>query len=227
MRLKSLLRCRPSPALAISLVALFVSLGGASYAAIRIPNNSVGTAQLRHGAVTNSKIRAEAVTFGKIRPNAVGRVRANLTQIQARVSQSCATGTAIGALSQQGMPTCNNTLPPQRGTSDTSETVGATATTLNSMSLASGSWLAFANPSVTVSNVTGNVTVTVTCRLAVGSNTQDRSVTIPGGITVSIPLQLAGGSGTASVSCQHSGGGTAPVVHVTSALDALQTGGNS
>jgi hypothetical protein len=50
----------PSPALIISLIALFVALGGTSYAAIAIhlPKNSVGTAQIKNGAVTAKKINA-------------------------------------------------------------------------------------------------------------------------------------------------------------------------
>jgi hypothetical protein len=36
--------------------ALFVALGGVSYAAIRLPPGSVGTRQIRDGAVTRSKI---------------------------------------------------------------------------------------------------------------------------------------------------------------------------
>jgi hypothetical protein len=47
---------RPSPALVVSCVALVVALGGTSYAAFRLPTNSVGTAQLRRGAVTKVKI---------------------------------------------------------------------------------------------------------------------------------------------------------------------------
>ena len=52
-------RIRPSPALVISLIALFVALGGTSYAAITsLPANSVGTKQLKNGAVTAAKINA-------------------------------------------------------------------------------------------------------------------------------------------------------------------------
>lgn len=40
----------------VSLVALFVALGGTTYAAVSLPRNSVGTAQLRNGAVTKQKI---------------------------------------------------------------------------------------------------------------------------------------------------------------------------
>jgi hypothetical protein len=40
----------------IATLALFVSLGGASYAATTLPRSSVGTAQLRSGSVTGSKL---------------------------------------------------------------------------------------------------------------------------------------------------------------------------
>jgi len=56
----------PSPALIVSLIALFVALGGTSYAAIQLPKNSVGTKQLKKSAVTGVKIKAGAVTATKI-----------------------------------------------------------------------------------------------------------------------------------------------------------------
>jgi hypothetical protein len=46
----------PSPALVISLIALFVALGGTTYAATSLPRNSVGTAQLKNKAVTSAKL---------------------------------------------------------------------------------------------------------------------------------------------------------------------------
>lgn len=54
-----------SPALVISLVALFVALGGGAYAALGA--NSVGHRQLKAGAVTTAKIRNGAVSGAKIR----------------------------------------------------------------------------------------------------------------------------------------------------------------
>jgi hypothetical protein len=47
---------------AIALVALFVALGGTSYAAIKLPANSVGTKQLRANAVTGAKVRDHSLT---------------------------------------------------------------------------------------------------------------------------------------------------------------------
>ncbi|MFM8562007.1 MAG: hypothetical protein ACKOB9_07915 [Solirubrobacterales bacterium] len=46
-----------TPSLVISMIALFVALGGASYAAIRIPKNSVGTSQLKKNAVNSTKVK--------------------------------------------------------------------------------------------------------------------------------------------------------------------------
>jgi hypothetical protein len=37
---------RPSPAMVVACMALLISLGGVSYAAIKLPANSVGTKQL-------------------------------------------------------------------------------------------------------------------------------------------------------------------------------------
>ena len=41
---------------ALALVALFVALGGTSYAAFGVPTNSVGTAQIRNAAITSAKL---------------------------------------------------------------------------------------------------------------------------------------------------------------------------
>lgn len=60
------LKRRPSPAMVVAMVALFVSLGGTGYAATKI-----GTKQLKNRAVTSSKIRNGAVTTAKIRDAAV------------------------------------------------------------------------------------------------------------------------------------------------------------
>ncbi len=60
----------PSPALIISLIALFAALGGTSYAALA--NGSVGTAQLKNKAVTNAKLAPLSVGYAKIINGAVG-----------------------------------------------------------------------------------------------------------------------------------------------------------
>jgi hypothetical protein len=66
---------RPSPALIVSLIALFLAAGGTTYA-LTLPPGSVGPAQLRlgavvssrlyPGAVANSRMGSGAVTFSKL-----------------------------------------------------------------------------------------------------------------------------------------------------------------
>jgi hypothetical protein len=65
------LRSRLSFANVVSCLALFVALGGSTYAAISLPKKSVGTKQLKKNAVTKAKIKKNAITTAKIRANAV------------------------------------------------------------------------------------------------------------------------------------------------------------
>jgi hypothetical protein len=55
----------------IALLALFVALGGTTYAATALPKNSVGAKQLKKNAVTNPKIRKGAVTGAKVANNSI------------------------------------------------------------------------------------------------------------------------------------------------------------
>jgi hypothetical protein len=64
----SRLRVHVSLSNALSVLALFVALGGTAYATGVLPPNSVGTAQLKAGAVTGAKMKdgtLKAVDFGK------------------------------------------------------------------------------------------------------------------------------------------------------------------
>lgn len=54
----------------IATMALFVALGGAAVAA-GLPKNSVGSKQIKRGAVTAAKIRRQAVTSAKLAPKSV------------------------------------------------------------------------------------------------------------------------------------------------------------
>jgi hypothetical protein len=65
---------RPSPALIIALIALMVSLGGTGYAAFTLPRNSVGTKQLKDGAVTAAKVKRHSLTAAQINVKKLGTV---------------------------------------------------------------------------------------------------------------------------------------------------------
>ena len=221
------LRRRPSPAIVISCVALFMSLGGVGYAATQLPHNSVGSWQLRNGAVT----------YQKIQPGAVGNVRANVRQLQERIWKVCGTNQVMFGANQNGDPKCTNSMPGAVGTTSNSAAVpSGAATSIASASLTSGTdYLGLANPTVTVtpaSGVTHSQTASVTCTLTVGGNTSSRTITVttpngtdPGG--GAIPLQLTGTGGTIGVSCSSKPVGlgateAAPSVSVTSAVNAVQ-----
>lgn len=222
------LRRRPSPAIVISSVALFMSLGGVGYAATQLPANSVGSSQLQNGAVS----------YAKIQPGAVGNVRANVRQLQERIWKVCGQNQVMFGANQNGDPKCFNNMPPEVGTTSNTATVPTTgaATSIASANLSSGNhYLGLANPTVTVTpaaKAANAQTVSVTCTLTVGGNTSSRTITVKTPTatdagSAALPLQLAGTGGTVAVSCTSkpvglATGETAPTVSVTSAVNAIQ-----
>ena len=251
MRLRSILSHRPSAAIGISCAALFLSLGGVGYAAVSIPNNSVGQNQLKNDSVSyqkivpssvgnvrlanngvsNSKLANSSVSYQKIKPGSVGTVRADLNQLQARLKTTCAAGSAVGAVDSKGTVTCNGTLPAQVGTTNSTAAVTGTPAAVSSATLPAGpSYLAFANPMAVVTSGATPQRVTFACTLTVGSSTESRYAvvrtdgTAGNTSTTSIPLQAAGGSGASSVTCDASvaGGGTLPTINATATINALQ-----
>lgn len=59
----------------IALLALFIALGGTSYAATSLPARSVGPAQLKPGAVTTKAIKKHAVTTSKLSSAAIAALK--------------------------------------------------------------------------------------------------------------------------------------------------------
>jgi hypothetical protein len=68
---------------AIGYLALFVALGGASYAVVSPPAGSVGTRQLRDRAVTAKKLANGAVTPAKLDPGKIAGTIRNWAQVAA------------------------------------------------------------------------------------------------------------------------------------------------
>ncbi|HET6547280.1 MAG TPA: hypothetical protein VFG79_02405 [Solirubrobacter sp.] len=56
-----------------SVTALFVALGGTSYAAVTLPRDSVGSEQIKYHGIANTDIEPNAVRAWQIRKDAVGR----------------------------------------------------------------------------------------------------------------------------------------------------------
>jgi hypothetical protein len=74
-RLLALARARLTYANVTATLALFVALGGTTYAAAKLPRNSVGTAQLRPGAVHSTDIADRTVRVQDIAVSARGSLR--------------------------------------------------------------------------------------------------------------------------------------------------------
>jgi hypothetical protein len=66
---------RPSPAMLVALAALFVALGGTSYAALQLPKGSVGTSQLKRNAVTSPKVKPGSLLLSDFKRAERSRLR--------------------------------------------------------------------------------------------------------------------------------------------------------
>jgi hypothetical protein len=238
---------RPSAPLAVSFLALFVALGGASYAAIHLPPRSVGNAQLQNFSVGNAKLKQFSVGTGKIIPGAVGAPQVNSTQVQLRVSGPCTDG-AMQSIAQSGNVTCTPVLPNEHGSNSAAMTIATSATQVASQSLSSGSsYLVLAYPHAVISGQAGQH-VEVDCTLSVpagsgtpppanpttttrslavdlGSTTQSEAGTIP----LVLPVASSNGSQSATVSCTDTSTPSTPVPTVTvdTTISAIQTASNS
>ena len=66
---------KPSPAMLVALLALFVALGGSSYAALTLPRGSVGGKQLKKNAVTSPKVKRGSLLLSDFRASQRSRLR--------------------------------------------------------------------------------------------------------------------------------------------------------
>jgi hypothetical protein len=236
----------PSAPLAVSLLALFVALGGVSWAAIHLPPNSVGNAQLQPLSVGNAKLRPFSVGAKKIIPGSVGARQVDSSQVQLRVAGPCTDG-AMQSIAGSGDVTCTPVLPNEYGSNPAATALAATPTKVASQSLAAGSsYLVLAYPHAVISGAPGQH-VEVDCTLSVstgagtpppanptttmkslavdlGSNRQSQAGTIP----LVLPVASSTTSQPATVSCtDQSPTPPAPAVTVDTTITAIQTASNS
>lgn len=140
-------RIKPSPAMAVALLALFISLAGGAYAATSLPRNSVGTAQLRDQAVTVHKLAFDsvgtrrifnhAVTNAKIADNAVGTFKIRESAIgPRRLQDNAVTSAKVMDGSLQASDFASGQLPPSA--SFDFETGGTTIPTGSTVALPNG-----------------------------------------------------------------------------------------
>jgi hypothetical protein len=244
MSLRVLARRRPSAALVVSFLALFVALGGAGWAALRIPPKSVGTVQLQNFSVGNAKLKPNSVGPGKIIAGAVGARQVNSSQVQLRVTGPCTVG-AIQSIAVSGNVTCTQVLPNEYGTTASTTPVGTgTASTLVAMEQLAGSpggsnYLVLGNIHWTVSGTpTGPQSVRLECTLQVESAATsgesiaelDTSQTAQAGtIPMVLPASILATHGMAVIACGFTATPATPAPNVTAVatINAIQTASNS
>jgi hypothetical protein len=153
---------RPSPALGVALLALFLVLGGTGGAAVNAapPKNSVGTAQLKNNAVTSAKIKNSAVAAAKIASNAVSGAKiAGNAVTSAKVQDGSLTAADLGS----------GVLPPSDAFAAFANgpvNVPVSQATIASLAIpAAGNYVIFAKASVTAL-----LAGSVSCRLEAGAN---------------------------------------------------------
>jgi len=242
-----LLRRRPSAAMGVAVVALFLAIGGVGYAAVAIPANSISNAMLKNNSVGNIKLRSNSVSYQKIAPGSVGTARIDQKEVQESINGTCTSGgQAITSIAEKGTVTCGATLPSEYDSGSGASvplTSSTTAATLASYSLAGGTpYLVQAAPYVKVTpDSTGTLSepVTVSCTLAAGTSTaatQTRDVTlnaVQGGAVqyASIPLEVtepsSANSTTADVTCTETSTVGTPTVAAQATVYAVQTAANT
>lgn len=90
----------PSPAMAVALLALFVALGGAAYAAVvvtgkQVRNGSLTGVDFKKRSLHGSKLRADSIGGGSIKESTLGPVQALAHQAVVAGSGALARGRGV------------------------------------------------------------------------------------------------------------------------------------
>jgi len=94
--MKRLLRRRPSPAMLVALLALFVAMGGSSYAAVKISardiqRGAVGTRAVANGAIRSADIRNATITGVDVKDDSLTNADIDNTKLSALTAKSADT----------------------------------------------------------------------------------------------------------------------------------------
>jgi hypothetical protein len=93
-------------------VAVFLALGGASSAALKLPKNSVGSKQLKKNSVVTAKVKKEAITAAKVKKGTLTGTQINSSTLgtvpTAQTANSIAPPEGWHMLGAAGEPTFEN-----------------------------------------------------------------------------------------------------------------------
>ena len=186
------LRARLTYANLMSTIAVFLALGGVSYAAIKLPSNSVGTKQIRKGAVTRQKLDPKLLSSltGATGPQGIPGATGpkGSTGLQGNGVQG-----VEGAQGPTGAPGANGTDAYVVGTSLKSlDTSGVSPTEVASITVPAGSYLLGAHMWLAKA---ASGTSQTTCKLEsgiAGTLWDESSTTLPTGSSERANMALAG-----------------------------------
>jgi hypothetical protein len=158
-------RRTPSPAMCVALLALFLALGGTTWAAVKLPARSVGTAQIRNDAVTGAKVKDHALTGADIKLSTLGAVPAAVHAATADLATH-----ATGADTATHATTADSAGIAYSTHFETGVALPSTPTVIASLNLPAGSYVLLAKGQID----TFNNSDIVECDLGAGTDT-DRS----------------------------------------------------
>jgi hypothetical protein len=155
----------------VAVLALFVALGGASYAATQLPKNSVGTKQLKKNAVTTAKIKRGAVRGAKIAGSAVtGAKIADGTIPTGKLADGAVDSAALANGAVTGDKLADNAVTGAKLADDAVSTTKIAANAVTQGKLADGSVGSPQLKDITTTTATsakvangGSIGVTATC----------------------------------------------------------------
>ena len=128
---------RPTYSEAVSTLALFIALGGTSYAVTSLPAASVGTAQLRNGAVSASKLRAHAVDAAAVAANSLTGAQIDESSLGV-VPHAALADSATSAKTAGTAKTATSATTADTATSATTADTAGTAVTADNANLLGG-----------------------------------------------------------------------------------------
>ena len=108
----------------VAFIALFVAIGGSSYAVTRLPSNSVGTKQLRKNAVTGAKVKNGSLTAADIKVSSLSGVASAVSATNAANATHATAAAAIDKVTYVKTPGGVGPAPPPDPTGNQGTTIG-------------------------------------------------------------------------------------------------------
>lgn len=200
--------------------ALFVALGGTSYAALKLPRNSVGAAQIRNDSVTSAKIKRGSVGVSDLSASARAATKGDTGTAGAKGDTGSAgpagSQGSTGPQGQPGQPGPSDVYT-RTGTPD-SGLVGSPPVVMSHLDLPAGRYLiigkaSFNNPTSNQAQLLCSVTAGTdedTAQIAIGPAQQANGISA----TATVAHEFTE-AGRATLSCGvPEGGGDASFVNV-------------